>query len=77
MLPTQVQVEEAEFRANSSEWSSRLSSGHIQGVWEERLPLRLHATFALGCVAELEATAKGRALGDTFALSDLKACTNP
>ncbi|KAK9824549.1 hypothetical protein WJX72_011249 [[Myrmecia] bisecta] len=68
----QVVVEDASYREQINAWSSKLAERHVKGVYEERLPLALHAALQLGCVAVVNPAARSRPLSEGFDLSDLQ-----
>ena len=65
-------MHEDEYQAASSEVALTLAANHVQGVWEERLPLAFDAAVTLGCVSELLPSMRHKPLSDTFTLADLK-----
>ncbi len=42
---------ELEYQSSSSVLAVQLAADHVAGVYEERLPLALHAALQLGCAA--------------------------
>lgn len=68
----QVVVDEVEFQRSAAEWAMTLVDSHVVGVWEERMPLSLHASLTLGCVAELRPHVRQRSLAEGFALDELR-----
>ena len=66
-------MDEAEYQESATELSLTLAASHVKGVWEERLPLGLHAALSVGCVTALLPRARGRPLAEGFSLSDLQA----
>jgi hypothetical protein len=42
---------EADYHVSCPELAVQLAADHVQGVFEERLPLGLHAALQLGCAA--------------------------
>ena len=45
---------------------------HIKGIYEDQLPLDFHAVLALGCVAAVSASARGKPMGEGFRLHELQ-----
>ncbi|GAX75625.1 hypothetical protein CEUSTIGMA_g3069.t1 [Chlamydomonas eustigma] len=50
----QVTMPEPEYRCNVSRLSAQLSAEHIHAVYEDALPLGLHAALQLGCVVKVQ-----------------------
>ena len=50
----------------------QLAGCHIQGVYEDRLALDLHAVLALGCVVTPTPSARAKPLGEGFELRELQ-----
>lgn len=70
-------MDEEEFQRGASDVALALTAGHVQSVWEERLPLSLHTTLTLGCVTTLVPSARTRPFAEGFDLSDLQASSSP
>ena len=51
----------------------QLMGTHIQGVYEDRLALDLHAVLAMGCVVTVAPGARSKPLGEGFQLCELQA----
>lgn len=65
-------MDEAHYLARHSELATQLSVRAVAGTYEERLPLDLHATLALGCCAVVASQdAKGRALSREFSMAEM------
>eukprot|EP00873_Tetraselmis_striata_P038899 jgi/Tetstr1/459163/TSEL_004609.t1 len=68
----EVVMDEAHYLARHSELATQLSVRAVAGTYEERLPLDLHATLALGCCAVVASQdAKGRALSREFSMAEM------
>lgn len=65
---------DAEFRQRANELAIALTEPHVKGVFEEKLPLALHAVLQLGCVAAVAPEARAKSLQEGFDLTDLQAC---
>lgn len=63
---------ESEYREGAPELSAALSAEHVQGVYEERMPLAMHAALTLGCVVTVIPGSRSKALGSEFHLSDFQ-----
>ena len=70
----QVVMPDAEYREQANELAIALSEPHVKGVFEERLPLDLHAALQLGCVTAVTPDARSKSMQDGFDLSDLQVC---
>lgn len=70
----QVVMPDAEYREQASELAIALSEPHVKGVFEERLPLELHAALHLGCVTAVAPDSRSKSLQDGFELADLQVC---
>lgn len=70
-------MNENEFHKASTEVALTLAASHIQGTWEERLPLMFDAALTIGCVTELTSSARKRPLSEGFSLTDLKVVSVP
>ena len=66
MLCCQVDLEAAEAEG------LQLSGPHILGVYEDHLPLDMHAVLTLGCVATVTHGARAKPLGEVFQLHELQ-----
>ena len=69
----QMTLDEAEYQAHVSQVAEVLTQSHIQGVFEERLPLDWKAALQLGCTAVVAPQAQGRPLAEGFAPTELQA----
>jgi hypothetical protein len=68
----EVVMDEADFRAQHSALATQLSCSAVGGTYEDRIPLDLQATLAVGCCAGVSGRdAKGRALSRRFSLEEL------
>ena len=65
---------DAEYREQASELTIALSEPHVKGVFEDRLPLELHAALHLGCVTAVAPDSRTKSLQDGFELADLQVC---
>ena len=65
---------DAEYRDQASGLAIALSEPHVKGVFEERLPLELHAALHLGCVTAVAPDSRSKSLQDGFELADLQVC---
>lgn len=63
---------DAEFRQRANELAIALTEPHVKGVFEEKLPLHLHAALQLGCVAAVAPEARSKSLQEGFDLADLQ-----
>ena len=63
---------DAEFRQRGNELAIALTEPHVKGVFEEKLPLALHAALQLGCVAAVAPEARPKPLQEGFDLADLQ-----
>lgn len=63
---------EAEYREGAPELSAALSAEHVRGVYEERMPLDMHAALTLGCCVTVVPASRSKALGSEFQLSDFQ-----
>lgn len=70
----QVVMPDAEYRAQANELAIALSEPHVKGVFEERLPLDLHAAIQLGCVTAVLPECRSKSMQDGFDLTDLQVC---
>ena len=70
----QVVMPDAEYLEQASELAIALSEPHVKGVFEERLPLELHAALHLGCVTAVAPDSRSKSLQDGFELADLQVC---
>lgn len=81
MIPhvqVQVVMPDADYRQQANELAIALSEPHVKGVFEERLPLDLHAALHLGCVTAVIPESRSKSMQDGFELSDLQvAFTSP
>ena len=74
----QVVMPDADYRQQANELAIALSEPHVKGVFEERLPLDMHAALHLGCVTAVIAESRSKSMQDGFELSDLQvAFTSP
>ena len=63
---------DAEYREQANELAIALSEPHVKGVFEERLPLDLHAALHLGCVTAVTPESCSKSMQDGFDLADLQ-----
>ena len=63
---------DAEYRQQANELAIALSEPHVKGVFEERLPLELHAALQLGCVTAMAPDSRSKSMQDGFDLTDLQ-----
>ena len=70
----QVVMPDTEYREQANELAIALSEPHVKGVFEERLPLDLHAALHLGCVTAVAPESRSKSLQDGFELADLQVC---
>lgn len=70
----QVVMPDAEYREQANELAIALSEPHVKGVFEERLPLDLHAAIQLGCVTAVLPECRSKSMQDGFDLTDLQVC---
>ena len=70
----QVVMPDAEYREQANELAIALSEPHVKGVFEERLPLELHAALHLGCVTAVTPESRSKSMQDGFDLADLQVC---
>lgn len=68
----QVVMPDAEYRDQANELAIALSEPHVKGVFEERLPLDLHAALHLGCVTAVTPGSRSKSMQDGFDLADLQ-----
>lgn len=68
---TQVVLEEQELQTQAGGISAKLAALHTRGVYEERIPLAMHAALTLGCVAHVSPPAQSRNLAEGFTLSEV------
>ncbi|DBA81285.1 TPA: hypothetical protein ACH3X2_006902 [Trebouxia sp. C0005] len=68
----QVVMPDAEYREQANELAIALSEPHVKGVFEERLPLDLHAALQLGCVTAVIPESRSKSMQDGFDLTDLQ-----
>lgn len=68
----QVLMPDAEYREQANELAIALSEPHVKGVFEERLPLELHAALHLGCVTAVTPDSRSKSMQDGFELADLQ-----
>ena len=61
-----------EYREQANELAIALSEPHVKGVFEERLPLELHAALQLGCVTAVIPESRSKSMQDGFHLTDLQ-----
>ncbi len=73
----QVVMPDAEYREQANELAIALSEPHVKGVFEERLPLDLHAALQLGCVTAVIPESRSKSMQDGFDLTDLQVYTAP
>ena len=77
-VQVQVVMPDADYRQQANELAIALSEPHVKGVFEERLPLDLHAALHLGCVTAVIPESRSKSMQDGFELSDLQvAFTTP
>ncbi len=67
----QVVLPDIEYRQQANELAIALSEPHVKGVFEERLPLDLHAALQLGCVTAVKPESRSKSMQDGFELTDL------
>ncbi len=72
LVPMQVVMPDAEYREQANELAIALSEPHVKGVFEERLPLDLHAALQLGCVTAVIPESRSKSMQDGFDLTDLQ-----
>lgn len=65
---------DAEYREQANELAIALSESHVKGVFEERLPLEVHAALQLGCVTAVAPHSRSKSMQDGFDLADLQVC---
>ena len=70
----QVVMPDAEYTEQANELAIALSEPHVKGVFEERLPLDLHAAIQLGCVTAVLPESRSKSMQDGFDLTDLQVC---
>ena len=68
----QMVLEEAEYQRQSSQLTLLFAETHVKGVFEERLPLAVHAGMMLGCVASVVPAARTKTIAPGFDLADLQ-----
>ena len=68
----QVVMPDSEYREQANELAIALSEPHVKGVFEERLPLDLHAAIQLGCVTAVTPQSRSKCMQDGFDLTDLQ-----
>jgi len=72
----EMSMPESEYVAAVSDLSTALSAPHIRSVYEERMPLALSASLALGCVVKVAPHAANKSLTGDFQISDFKVRTS-
>ena len=77
LVPVQVVMPDAEYREQANELAIALSEPHVKGVFEERLPLDLHAALQLGCVTAVIPESRSKSMQDGFDLTDLQVYIAP
>lgn len=67
----EVVVDEEQFKLAGRKLAAHLADPEVEGVYETKMPLSLHALLQLGCVCKVDSKARNRTIRDGWSLNDL------
>jgi hypothetical protein len=69
---SQISLPEAEYHASIPRLSALLSADSVHAVYEDAMPLQLHAALQLGCVVEVLPGSQSKSLAADWQLNDFQ-----
>eukprot|EP00955_Chlamydomonas_euryale_P039437 351386-Chlamydomonas_euryale.AAC.1 len=67
-----AEMSEAAFHADFDRLSAALSAEHVAAVYEDGLPLHMHAALVLGCTVQVRRAARAQSLAADWRLADFE-----